>query len=177
MRRVCHGPTCSTSSASLRRGPHSTQTSRSLWDICLGGTSADRKGSLQLRIPRPLRRSRRTRPGERPGQQNHRNPPRKGPGLSFVGRQFHFDVDGDDYYVDRLFFHIEQSRCAVIELKTGKFQPEYAGKLNFYGALVDDVLRRAPQRNHRDPHLRHQVRSQRPVKRFYALVSSPCDLA
>ncbi|MGP4033683.1 PDDEXK nuclease domain-containing protein [Pseudarthrobacter sp. 1C304] len=30
----------------------------------------------------------------------------------------------------------------VIELKTGKFQPEYAGKLNFYVALVDDVLRR-----------------------------------
>ena len=30
----------------------------------------------------------------------------------------------------------------VIELKTGKFHPEYAGKLNFYVALVDDVLRR-----------------------------------
>lgn len=30
----------------------------------------------------------------------------------------------------------------VIELKTGKFQPEYAGKLNFYTALVDDRLRR-----------------------------------
>ena len=30
----------------------------------------------------------------------------------------------------------------VVELKTGKFQPEYAGKLNFYVALVDDVLRR-----------------------------------
>ncbi|MCI9870506.1 PDDEXK nuclease domain-containing protein [Arthrobacter humicola] len=30
----------------------------------------------------------------------------------------------------------------VIELKTGKFQPEYAGKLNFYVALVDDTLRR-----------------------------------
>jgi hypothetical protein len=33
-------------------------------------------------------------------------------------------------------------RYVVIELKTGKFQPEYAGKLNFYVALVDDVLRR-----------------------------------
>ena len=65
-----------------------------------------------------------------------------GPGFSFVGRQVHFDVDGDDFYVDLLFFHIEQSRYVVIELKTGKFQPEYAGKLNFYVALVDDVLRR-----------------------------------
>jgi predicted nuclease of restriction endonuclease-like (RecB) superfamily len=65
-----------------------------------------------------------------------------GPGFSFVGRQVHFDVDGDDFYVDLLFFHIEQSRYVVIELKTGKFQPEYAGKLDFYVALVDDVLRR-----------------------------------
>lgn len=65
-----------------------------------------------------------------------------GPGFSFVGRQVHFDVDGDDYYLDLLFFHIEQLRYVVIELKTGKFQPEYAGKLNFYVALVDDTLRR-----------------------------------
>ncbi|MDQ1060408.1 putative nuclease of restriction endonuclease-like (RecB) superfamily [Arthrobacter globiformis] len=65
-----------------------------------------------------------------------------GPGFAFVGRQVHFDVDGDDYYVDLLFFHIEQLRYVVIELKTGKFQPEYAGKLNFYVALVDDMLRR-----------------------------------
>ncbi|WP_427170780.1 PDDEXK nuclease domain-containing protein [Arthrobacter sp. 92] len=65
-----------------------------------------------------------------------------GPGFAFVGRQVHFEVDGDDFYVDLLFFHIEQSRYVVIELKTGKFQPEYAGKLNFYIALVDDVLRR-----------------------------------
>ncbi|SFU11549.1 YhcG family protein [Arthrobacter sp. ov118] len=65
-----------------------------------------------------------------------------GPGFAFVGRQVHFDVDGDDFYVDLLLFHIELSRYVVIELKTGKFQPEYAGKLNFYVALVDDVLRR-----------------------------------
>jgi predicted nuclease of restriction endonuclease-like (RecB) superfamily len=65
-----------------------------------------------------------------------------GPGFAFVGRQVHFDVDGDDFYVDMLFFNIDQSRYVVIELKTGKFQPEYAGKLNFYVALVDDVLRR-----------------------------------
>lgn len=50
-----------------------------------------------------------------------------GPGFSFVGRQVHFDVDGDDFYVDLLFFHIEHSRYVVVELKTGKFQPEYAG--------------------------------------------------
>lgn len=41
-----------------------------------------------------------------------------------------------------MFFHVEQLRYFVIELKTGKFQPEYAGKLNFYVALVDDQLKR-----------------------------------
>lgn len=65
-----------------------------------------------------------------------------GPGFAFVGRQFHLEVDGDDFYIDLLFFHVEQLRYFVIELKTGKFQPEFAGKLNFYVALVDDKLRR-----------------------------------
>nr|WP_307362979.1 PDDEXK nuclease domain-containing protein [Curtobacterium flaccumfaciens] len=54
----------------------------------------------------------------------------------------HFDVDGDDFYVDLLFFHVEQLRYVVIELKTGKFRPEYLGQLGFYVALVDDKLRR-----------------------------------
>ena len=50
-----------------------------------------------------------------------------GPGFAFVGRQVHFDVGGDDFYIDLLFFHVEQLRYIVIELKTGKFQPEHAG--------------------------------------------------
>lgn len=65
-----------------------------------------------------------------------------GPGFAFVGRQVHFDVGGDDFYIDLLFFHVEQLRYFVIELKTGKFQPEHAGQLNFYVALVDDKLKR-----------------------------------
>lgn len=64
-----------------------------------------------------------------------------GPGYAFVGRQVHFDVDGDDFYVDLLFFHIEQLRYVVIELKTSKFDPRDAGQLGFYVALVDDMLR------------------------------------
>ncbi len=64
------------------------------------------------------------------------------PGFAFVGRQVHFDVDGDDFYLDLLFFHVEQLRYVVVELQTGKFQPEYTGKLQFYIALVDDKIRR-----------------------------------
>jgi predicted nuclease of restriction endonuclease-like (RecB) superfamily len=65
-----------------------------------------------------------------------------GPGFTFAGRQVHFDVDGDDFYVDLLFFHTEQLRYIVVELKTGKFKPEYAGQLGFYVAVVDDMLKR-----------------------------------
>lgn len=66
-----------------------------------------------------------------------------GAGFAFVGRQVHFDVGGDDFYLDLLFFHVVQLRYVVVELKTGKFQPEYAGKLGFYIAVVDDKLRLA----------------------------------
>lgn len=65
-----------------------------------------------------------------------------GTGFAFVGRQVHFDVDGDDFYVDLLFFHVEQLRYVVVELKTGKFKPDYTGQLGFYVALVDDILKR-----------------------------------
>lgn len=65
-----------------------------------------------------------------------------GPGFSFVARQKHFDVDGDDFYIDLLFFHVEQLRYVVIELKTTKFEPKDAGQLGFYVALVDDRVRR-----------------------------------
>lgn len=65
-----------------------------------------------------------------------------GAGYAFVGRQVHFDVDGEDFYVDLLFFHVEQLRYVVIELKTTRFDPRDAGQLGFYVALVDDRLRR-----------------------------------
>ncbi|WP_228287258.1 PDDEXK nuclease domain-containing protein [Rhodococcus ruber] len=65
-----------------------------------------------------------------------------GPGFAFVGRQVHFEVEGDDFFVDLLFFHVEQLRYVVIELKTTKFDPRDAGQLGFYAALVEDRLRR-----------------------------------
>jgi len=66
-----------------------------------------------------------------------------GPGFAFVGRQVHFEVDGDDFFIDLLFFHITQLRYIVIELKAGRFEPSFTGQLGFYVALVDDTLRTA----------------------------------
>lgn len=64
-----------------------------------------------------------------------------GPGWAFVDRQKHVEIDGDDFYIDLLFFHTEQLRYVVFELKAGRFKPEYTGQLGFYVALVDDLIR------------------------------------
>ena len=60
-----------------------------------------------------------------------------GSGFAFVGNQYHIELEGEDYYIDLLFYHIKLKAYVVIELKTGKFKPEYAGKLNFYLNLMD----------------------------------------
>ena len=64
-----------------------------------------------------------------------------GKGFAFVGRQYHLEVGGQDFYIDLLFYHLKLHCYVVIELKSGPFKPEYAGKLNFYLTAVDDLLR------------------------------------
>lgn len=64
-----------------------------------------------------------------------------GQGFAFVGRQYHLAVGEKDFYIDLLFYHLLLRSYVVIELKRGDFQPEYAGKLNFYCNVVDDTLR------------------------------------
>src|SRR5437588_5575017 len=55
-----------------------------------------------------------------------------GVGFAFVGSEYHLVVGEEDYYLDLLFYHIRLRCFVVIELKTGEFKPEYAGKMNFY---------------------------------------------
>jgi len=64
-----------------------------------------------------------------------------GQGFAFVGRQYKVDVGGEDFYIDLLFYHLRLRAFIVIDLKKGKFKPEYAGKLNFYCNVVNDRLR------------------------------------
>lgn len=64
-----------------------------------------------------------------------------GSGFSYVGKQVHLEVAGEDFYLDLLFCHLKLRCYVVIELKAGAFKPEYAGKLNFYCSAVDDMLR------------------------------------
>jgi hypothetical protein len=53
----------------------------------------------------------------------------------------HLEVDDEDYYLDLLFYHVRLHCYVVVDLKAGRFKPEYAGKMNFYLSAVDDQLR------------------------------------
>jgi len=65
-----------------------------------------------------------------------------GKGFAFLGRQYHLEIAGDDYYLDLLFYHIQLRCYCIVELKTTDFKPEYAGKLNFYLSAIDDQLKK-----------------------------------
>lgn len=64
-----------------------------------------------------------------------------GQGFAFVGRQYYLEIDDSEFYLDLLFYHLKLRCFVVIELKKGKFKPEYAGKMNFYLNVVDDKLK------------------------------------
>lgn len=64
-----------------------------------------------------------------------------GAGFSFVGRQYQIEVGEREFYIDLLFYHLRLRCFVVIDLKKGEFKPEHAGKVNFYCAAVDDILR------------------------------------
>ena len=64
-----------------------------------------------------------------------------GSGFAFMGRQYHIEVSGDDYYIDMLFYHLRLRCFVVIELKAVPFDPGMMGQLSFYQSVVDDTLR------------------------------------
>ncbi|MAD46344.1 MAG: hypothetical protein CMH98_15180 [Oceanospirillaceae bacterium] len=64
-----------------------------------------------------------------------------GAGFAYVGKQVPVPVGDKDFYIDLLFYHVRLHCYVVIELKTGDFKPEYAGKLNFYINVVDDEIK------------------------------------
>ncbi len=64
-----------------------------------------------------------------------------GNGFAFVGRQYHLEIENEDYYIDLLFYNLKVRSYVVVELKTTEFRPEYAGKLNFYLSAVDMYIK------------------------------------
>ncbi len=65
-----------------------------------------------------------------------------GSGFAYMGNQYRISVGGNDYFLDMLFYNVHLRSYFVIEIKSGEVKPEHVGKLNFYLAVVDDVLKK-----------------------------------
>jgi hypothetical protein len=65
-----------------------------------------------------------------------------GIGFTFVARQKRIIVDGDDFYLDLLFFHRGLRRLVAIELKLSKFRPEHKGQMELYLRWLDRYERK-----------------------------------
>ncbi len=64
-----------------------------------------------------------------------------GQGFSFISNQYRLELDGEEFFIDLLFFN-RHLRCLIaFELKRGKFKPEYAGQLNFYLNVLDEKVK------------------------------------
>jgi hypothetical protein len=66
-----------------------------------------------------------------------------GYGFCFVGRQYRLALGKKEYFIDLLFYHRFLKALVAFELKVGPFEPEYAGKMDFYLNLLNDKERAA----------------------------------
>lgn len=64
-----------------------------------------------------------------------------GYGFTFAGSQYRIVAEGNEYFIDMLFYNRRLKSLVALEIKRGRFQPEYAGKMNFYLNLLDDYVR------------------------------------
>ncbi len=64
-----------------------------------------------------------------------------GYGFCFVGRQHRLTLGTKEYYVDLLFYHRFLKALVAFELKIGSFEPEHAGKMDFYLNLLNEKER------------------------------------
>jgi predicted nuclease of restriction endonuclease-like (RecB) superfamily len=64
-----------------------------------------------------------------------------GTDFTFVGNQYKLEVDNEEYFIDLLLYHRRLRSLIAIGLKIGKFKPEYAGKMNFYLAALNDTIK------------------------------------
>ena len=62
--------------------------------------------------------------------------------FSFIGQEYRVVVEGDEYFIDLLFFNRQLQSLVAVELKRGEFKPEYAGKLNFYLSALDEYVKK-----------------------------------
>ena len=61
-------------------------------------------------------------------------------GFALIGSQYRFDVGGDEFFADLIYYHVRLRRYVVIAIETTKFQPGFVGKMNFLVSVVNDRL-------------------------------------
>jgi len=61
--------------------------------------------------------------------------------FAFLGSQYRLEVSDKEYFIDLLLYHRKLKCLVAVELKVTEFQPEYAGKMQFYLAALDDLVR------------------------------------
>lgn len=61
--------------------------------------------------------------------------------FAFIGNQFKLEVGSENFYVDLLLFHRKLKALVALELKTGSFKPEYAGKMSFYLTVLNEKIK------------------------------------
>jgi predicted nuclease of restriction endonuclease-like (RecB) superfamily len=64
-----------------------------------------------------------------------------GGAFAFMGNQFRIEINGSEFFIDILLYHRRLKCLVAIELKVGKFLPEYVGKMQFYLAALDDRVK------------------------------------
>jgi len=64
-----------------------------------------------------------------------------GNGFTFMGSQYKVEANKKEYFIDLMFYHRKLKCLVAVDLKTGEFKPEYAGKMNFYLNILDDYIR------------------------------------
>lgn len=65
-----------------------------------------------------------------------------GKDFTFVDEEYKVQVGGDDFRIDLLFYHRGLQCLVAIELKIGKFKPEYISKLDFYLEVLDRQVKK-----------------------------------
>jgi len=70
-----------------------------------------------------------------------------GKGFTFIERQKRMIIDGEDFYLDLLFFHRKLKRLVAIELKIGKFKAAYKGQMELYLKWLDKYDRQEDENN------------------------------
>jgi len=61
--------------------------------------------------------------------------------FAFIGNQYRMEIYGEEYFIDLLLYHRAMRALVAVDLKIGKFKPEYAGKMQFYLSALDDRVK------------------------------------